>query len=328
MEDYKGQDVALKDESNSNGNSFCPNAAATSGIQPISLKDPPKRQYICYLCKALCPESDYERQFRSMRGLKMHMKIHDKQVLSPVRMTDFHSGCAFCKRTFLSENCLETHILQNSACKSVYLLEQEAIYVKSEMSPILPIAPKQSVKTTLPATQIKKEEDNKTSKKFVNLFALLNDVQKEIQMEIDEEDLEDSQTNRSTCLSDDKSSTTCETNALPSISLESSSGEFSSVTSSRDEIINLPIDEMKIYPETGRKRFNCTKCHRSFVNKYCFEAHVKIEHNGEKPLACKLCNQTFSLEISLNKHISNKICAKANLRKLKLEISKMKKKLG
>lgn len=202
---------------------------------------------------------------------------------------EIYSVCAFCKKAFLTEKCLEKHIGLSAACKNAYNKKQEPIYLKAKIVPILPTEPNNSMKP---------------DDEFKNLSALLNDVVKELETEMEE--LIVPQSDRSTYY--DELSTKNEIRENPN-------GEHSASPSMVKRII-VPKINITIDPETGRKRYYCNECPRSFMSKNGFEAHVKIEHYGEKRFSCPLCKREFLLELTLNNHVSNKTCEKAKIRKL------------
>lgn len=58
-----------------------------------------------------------------------------------------------------------------------------------------------------------------------------------------------------------------------------------------------------------KKRYNCTECHRSFLNLASYQSHVKVPHNNGS-FICKRCHQKFTFKGKLKRHIANKTCVK------------------
>lgn len=58
-------------------------------------------------------------------------------------------------------------------------------------------------------------------------------------------------------------------------------------------------------PATGKQRYQCQQCVKSFVSRKMFRMHLRI-HNGTNPYYCPVCNQYFLKRVELKKHLNTR----------------------
>ncbi|XP_054628925.1 zinc finger protein 135-like isoform X5 [Dunckerocampus dactyliophorus] len=54
--------------------------------------------------------------------------------------------------------------------------------------------------------------------------------------------------------------------------------------------------------ETGKERFACPVCAKSFYKKSAFTRHMRT-HTGEKPFRCSVCDKRFSQKVNMDAHM-------------------------
>ena len=54
--------------------------------------------------------------------------------------------------------------------------------------------------------------------------------------------------------------------------------------------------------QTGKKKFKCDHCEKTFTSKYKHIEHVRV-HTGEKPYECTVCDKSFARKDGLTSHL-------------------------
>ena len=70
---------------------------------------------------------------------------------------------------------------------------------------------------------------------------------------------------------------------------------------------NMIFHMKSAHTPDDRKKFQCDKCGKGFINKQHFSEHLNI-HTGEKPYKCKFCPAAFAIKNSCAKHERLRFC--------------------